>query len=178
MLTVLTSVVVEMRGALQMARRKPLLSGQNLLSIAGLGFIPAGIILILLSWHPTPGPYRVGGRYPYGGSLEAWQVSMGFAFVAFGVLFVAGIAAAVRLKSRRLWGAMLAAYVLVWFPHAFLGAAFFLDDPSLAALQSWAGVVPLILLWMAMVIAGFALTWRDAAQTPTEGGTALNSSPE
>lgn len=38
--------------------------GWKLLSLAGLGFIPGGVVLILMSWQPTPGPYAVGARYP------------------------------------------------------------------------------------------------------------------
>ncbi|MDI7277409.1 MAG: hypothetical protein QME94_15635, partial [Anaerolineae bacterium] len=89
------------------------LSGRNLLTFAGAGFVPGGVALLLLSWRPTPGPYRVGQRYPYGGYLEAWQVSMGFAFVAFGLLFVAGVWMLGRTGSRWLWGALLASYLLV-----------------------------------------------------------------
>ncbi len=53
-------------------------SGWLLLFLKGIGYISGGILLIIHSWIPTPGPYSVGEVYPYGGVLQAWQVSNGF----------------------------------------------------------------------------------------------------
>ncbi len=137
--------------------------GYGLLAAAGLGFIPSGVALTALSWRATAGPYQVGQAYPYGGPMEAWQVAMGFAFMAFGVLFAAGVWALARLRSRRLWWALVAAYALVWFPHAFMGAAFFLYDPGLASLGPWVVALPFILVWTIALAIGFAVAWRDSA---------------
>ncbi len=150
-----------------MTRIKSVFSGRNLLTFAGAGFVPAGMVLILLSWRATPGPYLVGERYPYGGYLESWQVATGFAFVAFGVLFVAGVQALARHGGRGLWWALLASYLAMWFPHAFMGVAFVAYDPTLATLRSWVVALPFIFVWMAAVVAGFALIWRGAAHVQT-----------
>mgnify|MGYP001072359664 CR=1 FL=1 len=65
---------------------RPLALGWKLLCLSGIMFVLGGIVWIL-QWKPSTGPYLVGENYPFGGYVEAWQVSMGFAFVAFGVLF-------------------------------------------------------------------------------------------
>lgn len=139
---------------------KRIFSGWNLLLFAGAGFIPGGILMILLTWHPKPGPYKIGERYPYGNYLQVWQVSMGFAFLAFGVLYVGAILARRKLKSRTLWFALLLSYVLFWFPHFWIGVKFFFYEFSLSNIGLWAKYYPFIFAWMIILGVGFYLAWK------------------
>jgi hypothetical protein len=144
-------------------------TGWGLLAFAGFGYVPSGVLLAILSWKPTPGPYAVGQLYPYGGYANAWQVTAGFAFAAFGLLFVGVVIGAARLRSRTLWWLALGGFALMWFPHAFMGIAFFYYDPSLSGLEWWEGTLPPILAWMLLAGIGFLLSWRDLG-TPSERG--------
>jgi len=75
---------------------KRVFTGWTLLAFSWFGYVPGGVLLIVFGWKPKPGPYAIGELYPYGGYLEAWQVSLGFAFLAFGTLF--GIASLICSK--------------------------------------------------------------------------------
>jgi hypothetical protein len=66
---------------------KCVFTGWNPLAFSGFGYVPGCVLLIVFTWKPKLGPYAIGERNPYGGYLEAWQVSPGFAFLAFGILF-------------------------------------------------------------------------------------------
>ncbi len=145
-----------------------LFSGRNLLFASGIGYIPAGIVLALLSWDQTKGPYSIGSRYPYGGLLEAWQVSNAFAFISFGLLFVAIVHSAIRLRSHIIWGLALAAFTLMWFPHLYIGITFFLADHSLQSLRTWIPSLPFILVWMTAAIIGFVFSWNDICETRSQ----------
>ena len=136
-------------------------TGWGLLAFAGFGYVPGGALLVLLTWQVTPGPYEIGQLYPYGSYLNAWQVTNGFAFAAFGLLFVTAVIAAAASKSRLLWLAALASFALMWFPHAYMGMAFFADDPTLLSLEMWATALPFILSWMLAAGLGFWLSWKD-----------------
>jgi len=39
--------------------------------------------------------------------------------------------------------------------------AFIMDDLTLASLGEWRDMVPLIVLWMVLMIAGFVLAWTE-----------------
>jgi hypothetical protein len=136
-------------------------TGWGLLIFAGFGYIPGGIFLVILAWQSTPGPYEIGKLYPFGSELNAWQVTNGFAFLAFGLLFCAVLLNAVKFKSRLLWTAALVSFVLMWFPHAIIGISFFFYDPTLISLEMWIIVLPFILLWMFTAGLGFWLSWRN-----------------
>jgi len=135
--------------------------GWWIIAIGGGGYLPAGILLVAMAWRPTPGPYLVGERYPFGSYISAWQVSGGFAFAAFGLLFVALVVAARKDANRMLLGLAFVGYLLMWLPHAWLGVAFIMDDLTLASLGEWRDMVPLIVLWMVLMIAGFVLAWTE-----------------
>jgi len=133
--------------------------GTLLLLMAGLGYVPGGILLIVASWKPTAGPYLIGQQYPYGGPLETWQVSAGFAFAAFGVVFAGLCYAQSRRGSRLLWALLLLGFVLMWVPHSWIGIAFLMEDPTAVNLGAWRGYIPFIIVWMSIAGAGFALSW-------------------
>ena len=105
---------------------QPIAWGWRLLSLWGAAFLLVGIGFVL-SWRPTPGPYREAVVYPFGGELQAWQVTVGFDWLAFGVLFAGAVLAAARLKSRWLWTVVLLSVTLIAFPHVVIGLAFALD---------------------------------------------------
>jgi len=145
-------------------KRLPL--GWKLLFLAGLLFIPGGLVWIL-QWQPTPGPYMVGERYPFGGYVEAWEVSMGFGFAAFGMLFAGASQAASKWRSRRLWIVMLISFALLMFPHGLIGVVFVLDDPTLGNLGVSAIALPFSLAWLGIVTAGFILSGKEVFGLPT-----------
>ena len=149
---------------------KEVLRGWYLLAFVGFGYVPGGALLAWLTWRPTPGPYAVGERYPYGGYVEAWQVSLAFAFLAFGVLFVTAALVATRSPNRFLWYAMLASFALMWFPHFWLGVAFVFSDPSMESLGNWTQSLVPIFTWMAIAAAGFVFSWRDLRRLKIQRG--------
>jgi len=136
--------------------------GWWIIAMGGVSYLPAGILLVAMAWQPTPGPYLVGERYPFGSYISAWLVSAGFAFAAFGLLFVALVVAVRKDANRMLLGLAFVGYLLMWLPHAWLGAAFIMDDLTLRRLGEWRDMVPLIVLWMVLMIAGFVLAWTEA----------------
>jgi hypothetical protein len=156
--------------------------GWQLLALAGATLIPAGIIFVLRFWDPTSGPYRANVRYPYGSHLNAWAVSFGFAWIAFGTLFAAVAWYARHAPSRRIWWVLLTAWLVCWFPHAFIGAAvalYGMDNRSLSDYQAWAaqprGALVLALDALLLVVhgiagvLGFFLTFRQDTTRPHAG---------
>jgi len=144
---------------------RSLFYGRNILVCCGASYILGGMVLVAMSWQQSTGPYAVGSRYPYGGPLESWQVSNGFAFVAFGLAFLAIVSAMVTLRSRVLWAVALGAFVVMWFPHMWIGITFLLADPTFASLQAWSMAIPLILAWMLAAAVGFGLAWKGLGKS-------------
>jgi hypothetical protein len=134
--------------------------GWRLLAWSGMWFIPSGAILIWMSWHPTPGPYTIGERYPYGTLTEAWQISLGFSWVAFGLLFVGMALTGERLKSHWLWLSLLISTILVLFPHIWLGVMMVIDDPSLRNFGPWLIALSFGFLWVLTIGLGFVLAYK------------------
>jgi len=134
--------------------------GWKLLWLAGVQFVPGGV-LWLLQWHPRPGPYAVGETYPFGDYVDAWEVSMGFAFVAFGLLFAEAAVLAAGKRSAASWLTLLATWALLMFPHGLITLMFALDDPSLASLGVSAYGLPFGFVWFAQVATGFILSGRE-----------------
>ncbi len=119
-------IVITWSGLFTAPVLKPIAWGWRLLGLCSGAFVLAGIGFVL-SWRPTPGPYREAVVYPFGGELQTWQVTVGFDWLAFGVLFAGAVLAAARLKSRWLWAAVLLSVFLIAFPHVVIGLAFALD---------------------------------------------------
>ena len=61
--------------------------GWRILAHAGWPLSLAGAVFVLRFWVPTVGPYRANVRYPFGTHVNAWAVSFGFTWIAFGLLF-------------------------------------------------------------------------------------------
>jgi len=79
------------------------------------------------SMHPTSGPYTMNERYPFGDTERTWQVTVGFDWIAYAILFaVAGVAVR-RVGGRKLWALMAVSFAILWFPHLAIGVAMALD---------------------------------------------------
>jgi hypothetical protein len=112
------------------------------LAIGGVGFI-------IRFWKPLPGPYRANESYPLGPYLNAWAVSFGFMWLAFGLVF---FVLALRVpRTPRLGVALLVAWILAWLPHGIIGIGFALagsNQPSIALYRGWASRWPgLLVFW-------------------------------
>jgi hypothetical protein len=136
--------------------------GWKLLSLSGAVFLLFGIGFVL-SWQPAAGPYSVGGAYPFGSYLKAWSVSMGFAMIAFAVLFAGFAILAAQVKRRWIWLALLFSWLVFWFPHAFIALSLILDGGfSLAALRGPELVVAGIGgVYLSVMGLGFFLSRKD-----------------
>ena len=100
--------------------------GWWLLPWAGIAYALVGLPFLLTA-EPTAGPYREGERYPFGTELQAWQVTVGIDWLAFGLLFAAAALAARQLPNRWLRATILVSGALIWLPHLVIGLAFVLD---------------------------------------------------
>jgi hypothetical protein len=89
--------------------------------------------------------------------IEAWQISLGFSWVAFGLLFVGMALTGERLKSRWLWLSLLMSTMLVMFPHIWLGVMMVLEEPSLRDFGPWLIALPFGFLWVLAMGLGFVL---------------------
>jgi hypothetical protein len=124
-----------------------------------------GINFILRFWAPTAGPYRANELYPHGNHWQAWAVSFGFAWLAFGLLFAGLALLGARDSTRLVWGILLASWVLCWLPHGLIGVAFAWaggNAPSVEAYRKWAVAPPgfLLLLFNALcLLAHFGLSF-------------------
>ncbi len=76
------------------------------------------------SMDPTGGPYAVDERYPFGSALRTWQVTVGFDWIAYAILFGAAGSAVRRARSRPLWVALGVSFAILWVPHLAIGVAF------------------------------------------------------
>jgi hypothetical protein len=95
----------------------------------GAAVVVTGIIGLVFaqSMHPTAGPYAMNERYPFGDAERTWQVTVGFDWIAYAILFaVAGVAVR-RVGGGRLWALMGLSFAILWFPHLAIGVAMALD---------------------------------------------------
>ena len=160
--------------------------GWRILAHAGWPLSLAGAIFVVRFWVPTDGPYRANVRYPFGTHLNAWAVSFGFTWIAFGLLFSALALLASRAEQRRpAWLALLAAWIVCWLPHGVIAVGFVVggtDPRSVADYRAWGsnsagafiliGDALLLLLHVGLSVAGFALTgwevWRGDPGGPAK----------
>ncbi len=86
--------------------------GWKFLAGSGLALSLGGIGFIVRFWEPVAGPYVANELYPLGPYVNAWAVSFGFMWLAFGLAFVT-----MALRGERsggTWLAMIVAWVLAW----------------------------------------------------------------
>jgi len=86
---------------------------------------------------------------------------MGFAFVAFGLLFAETSILVHKSKNRLSWMGLLISWALLMFPHALIGITFVLDDPSTTNLGISAYALPFAIVWFFIVVLGFVLSGKE-----------------
>jgi hypothetical protein len=130
----IATCVLLLRGEWRQAER-----GWKLLASSGLPLALAGLVFIVRFWEPFPGPFVANEVYPLGPYLNAWAVSFGFMWLAFGLAF---FALALRPRPRgRTWVTLLVAWTLAWIPHGIIGIGFATageNAESLDLYQDWA----------------------------------------
>jgi len=147
--------------------------GWRVLAHAGWPLVLAGAIFVARFWTPTSGPYIANVRYPFGTHLAAWAVSFGFTWIAFGLLFAALAVLARDAQRPVAWWALLAAWVLCWLPHGYIGVATVVGGMapvSVTTYQRWgsspggalllAADAGLLLAHFTLCAVGFGLTGR------------------
>jgi hypothetical protein len=151
-------------------RRAP--RGWQLLAASGLPLALGGLGFVVRFWEPTAGPYRVNELYPFGAYVNAWAVSFGFMWLAFGLAF---FASALRVPpTGRTWLALFAAWLLAWIPHGVIGIGFLgagSNQPNIDIYRAWgsrwtgfltlASGSTVLLLHFALSITGFIWTGLD-----------------
>ncbi len=151
----------------------------QLLACSGIPLALGGVGFAVRFWKPTPGPYLANVRYPFGSHLNAWAVSFGFMWLAFGLLFFLVACAAPR--TARTWFGLLAAWCLAWLPHGVIGVAAAVaggNAPSFERYRQWgsgsagalillSGVIILV-LHFGLSLLGFVLTARELRQNRSE----------
>lgn len=159
--------------------------GWQLLAISGLLLAVGGLGFAMRFWEPTPGPFVANELYPFGPYLNAWAVSFGFTWLAFGLLFIGLALLGARLASSRLWFVLLASWFLCWLPHGVIGVGFAWaghNEPSLQLYREWgSGGIGLLRLCASAVIlvghfacsiGGFVLTGRQLWRSRRAAGQA------
>ncbi len=152
------------------------------LALSGIPLGLGGLAFAARFWVPTPGPYLANVRYPFGSHLNAWAVSFGFLWLAFGLLFF--VAASLLPRTAQVWCFLLAAWVLSWLPHMVIAIAVAAaggNTESVNTYRDWGsnltGAIVLIrsalilALHFGLSVAGFVLTarelWRAAGRRPS-----------
>jgi hypothetical protein len=153
----------------------------QLLAASGLPLSLGGLGFIVRFWQPLPGPYQANESYPLGPYLNAWAVSFGFMWLAFGLVF---FALALRTpRTGRLWLALLAGWVLAWLPHGIIGVGFALagsNRPSVEFYRTWASKRPglIVLATSALIlVAHFGLALWGFVRTGLELRRAASTGP-
>jgi len=139
------------------------------LALGGLGFL-------VRFWEPLSGPYLANDRYPLGPYLNAWAVSFGFMWLAFGLVFFA--LAVLAAPTRRLWCTLVIAWFVAWLPHGIIGVGFAVAGSNEASVQlyqdwgsRWPGLLRLcasaliLVAHFGLALVGFALTGRAVWRT-------------
>ena len=94
----------------------------RLLGASGIPLVLGGLGFIVRFWKPLPGPYLANAVYPLGPYVNAWAVSFGFMWLAFGLVFTALALRAPR--SWLTWWCLAVAWLLAWMPHGIIGIGF------------------------------------------------------
>ena len=153
----------------------------RMLACSGIPLALGGLGFIIRFWEPSPGPYRANELYPLGPYLNAWAVSFGFMWLAFGLAFYA-----LALRAPRTWPTwclLLAAWFLAWLPHGIIGLGFALagsNEPSIRLYREWASAWPgfirlcasaaILLAHFGLSGFGFVATGRTLRRSPGTAG--------
>ena len=155
--------------------------GWQLLACSGIPLALGGLGFVVRFWKPTPGPYLANRMYPLGPYLNAWAVSFGFMWLAFGLVFFA--LALQGSRSWRTWLLLLVAWFLAWLPHGIIGIGFAAagsNQPSIDLYRNyaahWRGLLRLsvssfiLLTHFGLALVGFARTGRALWRAGKPGG--------
>jgi hypothetical protein len=155
----------------------------QLLACSGIPLALGGLGFVVRFWEPAPGPYRANELYPLGPYLNAWAVSFGFMWLAFGLVFYALALQAPR--TWRTWVLLLVAWILAWLPHGIIGVGFATagsNQPSVDLYRGmasrWLGLLRLsagslvLLAHFGLSLVGFALTGRELRRNGAAGVSA------
>jgi len=154
--------------------------GWKLLASSGVPLALLGFGFILRFWEPESGPFRANELYPLGPYLNAWAVSFGFMWVAFGLAF---FALALRASpTGRTWFLLLVTWAIAWIPHGIIGIGFAMageNSESLELYRDWAsrwpglfalGASALVLVGhFVLSLLGFANTGRSLLRQRAKG---------
>lgn len=162
----IAACVVMLRRDLRAAPR-----GWQLLASSGIPLALGGLGFIVRFWEPLPGPYLANQVYPLGPYVNAWAVSFGFMWLAFGLTFFALALHAPR--TGRTWWVLFTAWFLAWLPHGIIGLGFAAagsNEPSVRLYRTWAAEWPgllqlcasalILLAHFGLGAVGFASTGR------------------
>jgi len=161
----------------------------QLLAASGLPLALGGLGFAVRFWEPTAGPYLANQLYPFGPYLNAWAVSFGFMWLAFGLAF---FTLALRAPRTGLtWLALLVAWVLAWLPHGVIGVGFAVagsNQPSFKSYGAWGSDWPgfvvlasgslILVAHFTLSVLGFGATgwslWRNRTrQRPADPGRSV-----
>jgi hypothetical protein len=159
----------------------------KILALSGIPLSLGGLGFAVRFWRPTGGPYLANALYPFGPYLNAWAVSFGFTWLAFGLLFFGLAVTAAREPSRPRWVTLLVTWLLCWLPHVVIGVGFAWagqNAPSLRVYRDWAsdpaGLVVLctgsviLVSHGACAIVGFITTGREVWHPGPDQHSALD----
>ena len=145
--------------------------GWKLLAASGIPLALGGLGFILRFWEPLPGPFRANELYPLGPYVNAWAVSFGFMWLAFGLAFYAFALRAPQ--TGRTWVTLLAVWVLAWIPHGIIGVGFVIAGDNSESLQlygdwasQWPGLIAIATSALVLIghftlsFLGFGITGR------------------
>ncbi len=145
--------------------------GWQLLAGSGVALALGGLDFIVRFWEPLPGPYQANELYPLGPYVNAWAVSFGFMWLAFGALFVGFALRGPRTALT--WLILVATWVVAWIPHGIVAIGFAAAGDNEASLQlyrdsasDWPGLLRLsasgviLLAHVGLSTLGFALTGK------------------
>lgn len=129
--------------------------GWQLLAASGIPLSLAGLGFIIRFWKPHSGPFTANELYPLGPYVNAWAVSFGFMWLAFGVAFL--VLSLRGGRDIRIWWALLTIWFLAWLPHGIIGVGFLVagqTELSMQLYRDWASRWPDVL---GLVVGGSAL---------------------
>ena len=157
--------------------------GWQLMAASGVPLALGGLAFILRFWDPLPGPYLANELYPLGPYVNAWAVSFGFMWLAFGLVFFGFALRAPRTGGS--WFILLFTWFLAWLPHGIIGIGFATaggNQPSIQLYLDWAsewtGLVRLsgsalvLVGHFALAILGFVISGRALLRGPASGAYA------
>jgi hypothetical protein len=135
-------------------------SGFTLLLIGGTGFFIGGVLIIFLAFGRN-----FSGDLPaslgFAGYIRILQLTNGFAFIAYGLLFTMIIWSRSAFAKKRLWFALLISFLFIWLPYLILGLYYLVKPGKLTGMEFWSRYYLLIILWSVIMVIGFYTSGRE-----------------